>query len=348
MRKISNLKVLVYGDFKSHNAGIGNDMRRVLENLDSLSIKYEFYGSKDKKSYRILSLIEVLVRGPRSSSNIDLVYAPHVLPKLLDVPHIVRVHDIFPLTNPKWFKLAPRVYFKLALWSQKRSFLLFDSQSSYLAFRDYFGEVHPKRYSIMYCEIRSFSDDGFCQNCDGCVAQESLNKSDFALSVGTIEPRKNYQHLLNLWKGFNEINESEIPLYIVGSKGWKSKKLLRKLKAAPNVIWLGRVCDSSLGFLYSRSKVFISASLAEGFNLPIKEALSFGTPAVISEIPVHLELYRDEAIFFQLDTQESFFEAVRDALNRSSPRPASEKVQIKNEQSNLLTLRDAIESTIES
>ncbi len=343
----SSKKILVYADFLSHTAGIGNDMRMVLESLDELNIEYEFKKSNSKKTARVFEFLWLLVAGPRQSLNYDLVFSPHVLPRLFDVPHLVRIHDIFPLTNPEWFKFFSRVYFRLALWSQKKSFMLFDSNSSYIEFRKYFGELNSKKYSVMFCEIRNFSLSDFCGDCLACKSRESISQSIFALAVGTIEPRKNYNHLLDLWERVNENKNSEIPLYIVGSKGWKSRVLMRRFKETPNVIWLEKVCDSSLGWLYSKAQLFVSASLAEGFNLPVKEALAFGTPAVISDIPVHLELYSDQAALFRLDSPQSFIDKVEFVMKSKTSKKA--KISTKNisQGSNLLVLRNAIESIIE-
>ena len=113
---------------------------------------------------------------------------------------------------------------------------------------------------------------------------------------------------------FNDQNK-KLPLYIAGKKGWKTNRLIKKFETNTNIVkWLGGVCDSSLHDLYSHSTVFVSASKAEGFNLPVEEAISYGVPAVISSINVHREIYNGRAVFFDLNSIDSLNSGVVRAI----------------------------------
>jgi predicted P-loop ATPase/GTPase len=128
----------VYSDFLLHQAGIGNDLRMMLRELNELNIQIKYLSNGKPKMLKAINFLGVLLFGPKKVKDIDFCYSPHVLPRIYNVPHIVRIHDIFPLTNPYWFKLTSRIYFKLSMMTHKRSFFLFDSESTKQDFQKYF------------------------------------------------------------------------------------------------------------------------------------------------------------------------------------------------------------------
>jgi glycosyltransferase involved in cell wall biosynthesis len=307
---------LIYSNFLEHSAGIGNDMRMVFADLQDLEIEHTLTSPSRSHFGAVYNVLRLLLMGPMKIPGIDFAYSPQVMPKIYKVPHLVRVHDIFPLTNPEWFKLKSRIYFFLSMKTQMKSYFLFDSVTSKNEFVKYFGEHDLHNYAVMYCKTRELRRENFCKTCSGCIQLKNHKEAQYALAVGTIEPRKNYEYLIENWAGLLQNREEKLKLYVVGSEGWKTSKVTRKLRAGvKNVLWLEKVCDSSLNELYANAAIFISASKAEGFNLPVREALSFDIPVVLSDIDVHRELYSDEAFFFKLNSLHSLNEALKNALD---------------------------------
>lgn len=296
----------VYSDFALHNAGIGNDMRIILKEIEILDIEIIWLDTGLTKLKKLFNLFRVILFGPKKLQGVDFIFSPHVLPRFFDVPHLLRVHDIFPLTNPKWFKYFSRVFFRLALGTHTDSYKLFDSHSSKVSFQEYFGDLSTIDSQVMYCKIRRLAVDQHCNSCRACNSLIQIKSGSFALAVGTIEPRKNYEFLLESWISVFNDQKKKLPLFIVGEKGWKTNRLIKKFEKNTNEVkWLGGVCDSSLHDLYSCSTVFVSASKAEGFNLPVEEAISYGVPTVVSSIDVHREIYNDRAEFFNHNSIDS-------------------------------------------
>ncbi len=96
----------------------------------------------------------------------------------------------------------------------------------------------------------------------------------YLLFVGTREPRKNLDRLIQAWQPLSP----EIDLIIAGSAGWdESEKSIM-----PGLRFLGRVSDEELSVLYGEAELFAYPSLYEGFGLPILEAFHHGTPVVTS------------------------------------------------------------------
>jgi glycosyltransferase involved in cell wall biosynthesis len=103
----------------------------------------------------------------------------------------------------------------------------------------------------------------------------------FILNVGTIEPRKN---LLNIVKA---INETEIPLVVVGKKTKyfnKVQNFLRKNKFENQVHFLENVSMNELAAIYKLADVFVYPSFFEGFGIPVIEALFSKTPVITSNL----------------------------------------------------------------
>ncbi len=104
------------------------------------------------------------------------------------------------------------------------------------------------------------------------------------LYVGTVEPRKGLDTLLDAWA----LLAAELPetqLVIAGKLGWYTDRLhdqLRRLGLTERVHWTGYVADEDLPALYGAADVFVFPSRYEGFGLPPLEAMACGTPVVAS------------------------------------------------------------------
>ena len=115
----------------------------------------------------------------------------------------------------------------------------------------------------------------------------------YFLSVGTLEPRKNYEGLLDAFEIYWNKSDKKMPLVIAGGGGWNSEALKLRIKALENrgmVRYLGYVEDDALPQLYKNATALLFPSFYEGFGLPVVEALSMGCPVIISNITCLLEL----------------------------------------------------------
>lgn len=127
--------------------------------------------------------------------------------------------------------------------------------------------------------------------------KKTYDSSDnFFITVGSNNPRKNTNFL---FKSFFKLN---LNLLIVGQSSDNFKK-------SRNIEFL-YLNDKDLKIKLSSAIALLSASSYEGFNLPPLEAQSLGTPLVISDIPVHREVYKDSAIYFKLNSPSSLIKAL--------------------------------------
>lgn len=107
----------------------------------------------------------------------------------------------------------------------------------------------------------------------------------YALFVGTIEPRKNVDRLIDAYAALPVALRRDWPLVIVGTMGWKSEHTQARMAAAEAEGWLKYlryVPQQVLPRLYAGARLFVYPSLYEGFGLPILEAMASGVPVITS------------------------------------------------------------------
>ena len=114
------------------------------------------------------------------------------------------------------------------------------------------------------------------------------------VTVGTIEGRKNHSLLLHIWKRLVAKLGSDAPLLvIVGQRGWEANEAIAMLDRAPDlegyILEYGKCSDRELANLVAGAQALLMPSFAEGFGLPVAEALQLGTPVIASDLPVFRE-----------------------------------------------------------
>ncbi|MGF7229074.1 MAG: glycosyltransferase family 4 protein [Candidatus Saccharibacteria bacterium] len=124
----------------------------------------------------------------------------------------------------------------------------------------------------------------------------------YILFVGTIEPRKNLLQLIEGYKQLPKKVRDSHALVIAGRIGWNCEAEETALQQAKdegyNVIRLGYIADDVREMLYQSATLFSTASHYEGFGMPILEAMSYGTPCAVSDIPVFREVAGVNADYF--------------------------------------------------
>jgi glycosyltransferase involved in cell wall biosynthesis len=112
-------------------------------------------------------------------------------------------------------------------------------------------------------------------------AQARPSEQPYVLYLGTIEPRKNVDTLLDAWSGCRF--RGDFDLVIAGASGWAGEKTLARLASRPpGVRYLGYVPEDELPGLMAGATAFVYPSLYEGFGLPVAQAMAAGVPVITS------------------------------------------------------------------
>ena len=117
----------------------------------------------------------------------------------------------------------------------------------------------------------------------------------YVLAVGTLEPRKNLERLLDAWLLLPDALRASHELALVGPRGWDDDRIVAKAEAGGARL-LGRVDDDELRALYAGAAAFAYPSLYEGFGLPVLEAMMAGAPVLTSSVSSLPEVAGDAAV----------------------------------------------------
>ncbi len=136
--------------------------------------------------------------------------------------------------------------------------------------------------------------------------------------LGAIEPRKNHLLLLHIWRRWAEHAGSEATptLVIVGGRGWENENILDLLDRSPILRAVieerGGLGDDAVRALIRGARAVLCPSFAEGYGLPIAEALDLGAPVLASDIPAHREVGGAAAEYLDPLDGPAWMAAVRD------------------------------------
>ena len=115
-------------------------------------------------------------------------------------------------------------------------------------------------------------------------------RGKFLLFFGTLEPRKNLVGLLRAYEQLPQKIREQYGLVIAGGKGWKDEDILQALDAleasGAAIIRTGYVSDEDRAALFMNASLYIMPSHYEGFGMQLLEGMSYGTPMLVSDIPV--------------------------------------------------------------
>lgn len=227
---------------------------------------------------------------------------------------ILTVHDLSFVREPTTFPSRLLTYLnKVVPRSAARSDrILADSESTRRDLLDVYN-VPPEKVHVLYSGV----DDRFYPITDPILTKRTLahygiGGEPYIFTIGTIQPRKNYERLV---EAVHRLNWPDLHLVIAGAKGWLESPLyqwIAQLGMQERVRFLGFVPDEDLPVLYSSAQVFAFPSLYEGFGLPPLEAMACGTPIVVSNRSSLPEVVGDAGL--QVDPID--VDAIADALSR--------------------------------
>lgn len=130
--------------------------------------------------------------------------------------------------------------------------------------------IKPERIQTIYSGIAEAYYD----------AVPARRSRPYALYVGTIEPRKNLDTLLDAWALLKPSLRTEFDLLIAGPRGWSSGNTFARIQR--EAIYLGYVPEGDLPGLTAGATVFVYPSLYEGFGFPVAQAMAAGVPVLTS------------------------------------------------------------------
>jgi glycosyltransferase involved in cell wall biosynthesis len=207
------------------------------------------------------------------------------------------VYDLLPLLKPEWFSARKVTDFRL--WMRNVAGLADSLICISSAVETDLHQWLKARYGLepmsiptcvvpMGCDVKTGATE---PNKFAFIRQRAGN-GKLALMVGTLEPRKGYSQVLDAFEGLWSQGAEHV-LVIVGRPGWRTAQLQERLRGHPQssekLIWIENARDEDLVALYVLSDGLIQASEAEGYGLPVLEAVSYGKPVLARDLAVFRE-----------------------------------------------------------
>ena len=262
------------------------------------NIKLLDYSKRFPKRLPNIIILQWLVPRLCRKLAIDLYYSPvpH-LPYFLPskVKKMVTVHDVVNIEmahTMSWTnRLATSIFFAKA--AKKADLLWTNSHYTKSKVEEYFPK---RRCQSMFVgdsvDYHYFYPKHFSETERDIIKKKYSITQRFLLFVGSLEPRKNLEFLLNLIPSLYK--EHQIQLVVVGAKGWKNSSL-RTIMESPDfpkesTIFCSFITNTELADLYNTADCFISAALMEGFGMPQLEALKCGCPIITAHNTAMIEV----------------------------------------------------------
>jgi glycosyltransferase involved in cell wall biosynthesis len=228
-----------------------------------------------------------LVTGARKvqrSHNFDFFHFQYNVPVIGIDNAIVTIHDILFETHPQYFSYFYRTRLKLLTrFSARKAKIVFTVS-------DYSRDCISKVYNVDRVVSIPNGVNGRVFNMQGITRARSEVESQFGLRnfilcVSRIEPRKNQLELIKATEALSKTGILVPDLVFVGPKDVKYPKLTsyyERPRGQPNIIFLTGTSNEQLANLYKACSFFVYPSYAEGFGMPVVEALSCGCQVISS------------------------------------------------------------------
>ncbi len=147
----------------------------------------------------------------------------------------------------------------------------------------------------------------------------------YFVAVGTIEPRKNYGLLLEIWKQLlSETQDGIVPhLIVIGQSGWDCEDIEAQLNDAKtfqhHIHWITQCDDQEMVFWLKGAMALLFPSFVEGFGMPLAEALALQTPVIASDLDVFKEFASDVPLYLPPNNAQDWREAIKAFIDLQNP-----------------------------
>lgn len=277
-----------------------------LPDMPKETSRWQYRIVKPKTLWTFFGLPSALIKDKPTA---NVIFSPtHYIPRFISIPRVMALMDVSYLLYPEMFRAQD--LHKLTQWTaygvlHAKNILTISQHSKDAIIKAY--AVSKDRVVVTYPGITMSK----------AKSQKKYKLPErYILSVGTIQPRKNYVRLIEAFARI--IGEyPDVQLVIVGKKGWLYEESLRAPKefgVDHRVTFLDFVPDQDLPALYEEAVCLVLPSLYEGFGLPVLEAMAHKCPVVVSNVSSLPEIAGDAAIYVDPMSVESIADGMRKAL----------------------------------
>lgn len=249
-----------------------------------------------------------------------------------DVRLVYFIHDVIPSQYPEYFvpKDAARNRRRMTNAARLADAIVTNSEATRREFVALFGspeiagQIHVAPLGIARPLLTNPS----------VAAPAVAAARPYFVCLGTIEPRKNHLLLLNLWRRMVEQRGADAPqLVLIGGRGWENENIVDMLERSTSLRAVVEernfVADEVLAQTLAGARALLLPSFAEGYGLPLAEALASGVPALCSDLPALREVGGEVPEYLDPLDGPAWQEAILAYAAEGSPRRAAQLERLK-------------------
>lgn len=272
---------------------------------------------------RIWHRLKVPLKVEAFTDNIDLYHATNFVlpPTRKHTKTIVTVHDLSFIRVPEAATPRLKAYLNavVPLSIKRADHIIADSAATQKDLIELY-RIKPEKISVLLSGV----NECFRPIDDLTSIQDKYNlpEGPYIFSVGTVQPRKNYERVVDSLARLRAA-KIDIDLVIAGGKGWLEGPLYRKIEETgltEHVHMLGFVHDEDLPALYSGANCVAFPSLYEGFGFPVLESMACGTPVITSNISSLPEVAGEAALMVNPKNTDELVYALRRVIEDQTLR----------------------------
>jgi glycosyltransferase involved in cell wall biosynthesis len=274
------------------------------ERLRASSIQFRTLPLSDDWVARLWHRLRLPIPVETITGPLDIFYSPDFVlpPTRRNTRTLLTVHDLSFLHYPRHFvpKLVHYLSQVVPRSVARADRVLADSEATRADLIAHLG-TPPEKVKVLYSGVGArFRPEKEPGEGECLRARYGLGDRPYVLSVGTLQPRKNYIRLIQAFSQLADLQTcrlENLQLLIAGGPGWLYQDIFAAAeKHGDRVRILGFVDDADLPSLYRNAALFAFPSLYEGFGLPVLEAMACGVPVVCSDASSLPEVAGDAAL----------------------------------------------------
>lgn len=245
---------------------------------------------------------------------LDLLHTQYILPFPCFSAGMVTIHDILFETHPQYFTrlFRWRSQLLMRLAAQKAQHIFTVSEYS----RQQLAEYYPVALDKITVIYNGVNTQRFFPSQAGLayLSARQLQTKAYILSVGRLEPRKNHLTLLHAYAHLMTMGQSLPPLVLVGQRDFHFNAIFTAIEAlnlATQVRIIEDVGEEELAALYRHAQLFVYPAFAEGFGMPILEAMASGVPVISSNLSAIPEVVGEAGILINPNNVQELAQAMQ-------------------------------------
>lgn len=235
------------------------------------------------------------------TGGIDVFYSPDFVlpPTRRETRTVLTIHDLSFRHFPEAFVPSLRQYLERVVPRSidRTDLVLADSAHTRSDIIALFG-VAPGKVQVLYGGVAPrFRPGPEPEERERLRGRYGIGARPYVLSVGTLQPRKNYVRLIKAFAQVETYKPADLQLLIAGGRGWLYEDIFAEAeRCGDRVRILGFVDDADLPALYRHAALFVFPSLYEGFGFPVLEAMACGVPTISANASSLPEVAGDAAL----------------------------------------------------